>query len=131
MYRTRYTEESLREMRRLRQRRSDRRLLMLLLVVGLLGVMAAVLGRGFFSMQEVADFAATLHQKSPQAIKQELDRYARRLHSSNPIVRNAAIAAMRTATGEDFGGDVEKWTAWWRANEPTWEYKPSPQTSTP
>jgi hypothetical protein len=114
-----------RELRRQLRRRSERTLMALVIGAGALAVMVFLLGRGMLGyLQQVSDFAATLEQKSPAVVKEELRWHARRLDHPNPAVRSAAIAAMKAATGMDFGDDVEAWRAWWRDNEATWEYKP-------
>ena len=110
----------------MRQRRSDRNFILLLFVLGAMGVMTLFFGRAFFYMQQVGKFTETLHEKSSAQLRRELDRYAHALGDSNPMVRNAAVAAFRAATGEDFGNDTVAWQTWWQDNRQTWEYKPVP-----
>lgn len=95
-------------------------------------VLVAVLGRAFVHMQGVNtyvrqadEFIVTLGQKPPAQIKQELGEHARRLEDGSLIVREAAVSAMRAATGKDLGKDPGAWAVWWRANEAAWEFKPA------
>ena len=121
--------ESLRELRRMRRRRW-KLTLGTALVTG--AVLVVLLGSALVHMQgvnvyvrEVNEFIGTLGQKSPAQIKQELREHAQQLNDDNPIVREAAMSALRAATGKNLGHDPRAWAVWWRVNESDWEYQPS------
>ena len=90
------------------------------------------LGRAMFFMQGVGAFVATLDEKSPAEVKQELRRYAGNLADWNPLVRKASVAALKASTRWNLGADPAEWSRWWYEHEATWEYKlgktPAPAT---
>ena len=42
-------------------------------------------------------------------------------HPSEPEIREAALRALKSFTGQDFGPDVPKWDRWWRENRSRYE----------
>jgi len=122
-----------RELRRQRRLRSDRTLFMMLVGAAVFLFATVELGRAMFFMQGVGAFVATLDEKSPAEVKRELRRYASSLADWNPLVRKAAVAALKAGTRWNLGGDPAEWSRWWYEHEATWEYKPAkkPAPATP
>jgi hypothetical protein len=92
-------------------------------------LVAGMLGRPFLVMQQVGRFVDTLDQRPPEAIKAEMNYYVGLLGDFNPLVRRAAVTAMKAATRKDFGANSAVWADWWRANQDKWEYSPSQPSS--
>jgi hypothetical protein len=114
-----------RELRRVQRRRSDK-MLVGLLVAGAIGLYAAVeLGRAMYAMQHVKSFAATIDQRAPAEVKQELSRFASELTDHNPFVRNAAMTALKLGTGWNLGNAPAEWRRWWLDHESYWQYHPA------
>ena len=111
-----------RELRKKRRHRSEKMLLMMIVLGPMLIYAAYELGRSLMYMQHVMRFAKTIDTQSPADVKQAVARYANDLHSSNPLIRNGAIIAMKIATGWHLTSDTSEWTEMWAKQEPYWEY---------
>jgi hypothetical protein len=111
-----------RELRRIQRRRSDK-LLLGLVIGGAIGLYIVFeLGRAMYAMQNVKTFATTIDQRPPAAVKQDLSRFAKDLTDLNPLVRNAAITALKLGTGWNLGTSPLEWRRWWLEHEPYWQY---------
>lgn len=123
-----------REPVRRRHSSSDRNFWRLLMFLAVLAFIAAMLGRPFLLMQQVGKFVDTLDQRPPEAIRADMNHYASFLGDFNPLVRRAAITAMKAATRKDFGANSAAWADWWRENQDTWTYTPpqsAPKSASP
>jgi HEAT repeat protein len=105
-------------------RQTERRLAVLLAVGVLLALIVVELGRGLLAMHELEQFVSTIEQTPAAEVKREVARWAQRLNDMDPLVRNAAISAMKVATGKNLAPMSGAWMAWWRENEATWQYQP-------
>ncbi|MBM3861403.1 MAG: hypothetical protein FJ395_17385 [Verrucomicrobia bacterium] len=112
-----------REARRLRQRRRTKGLVLLFACGVILVVILIEIGRAFSVMQQVNRFVSTISLKSPDDVKEELNRLSGALIDRNPIVRQAPIVAFSLATGERFE-EGAAWHQWWIENRDTWRYAP-------
>lgn len=119
-----------REMRKLRHKNADRRLLIFLGVIGLLFVVLMMLFPVFQYTREVNTFTSTLEKKSPSEVKKELQtRFVPGLTSGNPLIRIASMTALRAATGWRLGSNATEWRKWWDEHEATWVYKSDGNTN--
>lgn len=113
-----------RELRRLeRRRRADKWILIFFVVAVALLYLTFTLGRGFQYAQEVEKFVTTLDRKPSAEVKAELERLAKGLNSTNPLIRRGAMTAMRAATGWKLGANSSEWRQMWEAHGPNWEYR--------
>lgn len=111
-------------MERRYRRRSQNGLWLFLLVGGVAGLALAVeLGRAHFYMRRVERFAATIEQKKPAEVKQEVTKFADGLTDYNPLVARSSMAAVKLATGWRLGGDPREWLRFWNEHKQNWEYQ--------
>jgi hypothetical protein len=133
MIRSRYSYHRLREERHARARLGGNRLLFVGLavfaVVGL--VVARNIGRPYLVLREVAAFLDGIESRPPAEVKRGLSRLAAELDNPNPMIHRAAVGAFQVATGQNLGENPQVWRVWWRAAEPTWEYRPPAARETP
>jgi hypothetical protein len=109
-----------------RQARRTERWLAVLLAMGVfLAVVVVELGRGLLAMHELQRFASTIEQTPPDEVKRQVSKFARQLNDFDPLVRNAAMSAMKIATGKNLAPMAGAWIAWWKENEATWQYEPT------
>jgi len=119
-----------RELVKIRRRRSERMLLLAILFIPMMLYVAYELGRSLLYMQGVLRFASNITTMPPAAVKASVNRFARDLHSSNPMISNGAITAMKIATRWNLGTDAGAWAEWWAKQAPYWEYN-RPTTNAP
>jgi hypothetical protein len=139
MRRRRYhSGEYYREMRRLKKRRSDKTMRYLVLGGALLAALVVIVGRvflgvcrGYFYMQDVNHFTATLDQQTPAGVKTNLEHFALGLSDDNLLVRDGSIVAMKAATGWNLGKDAADWRQWWDDHKEHWTYHLSGSTNAP
>jgi hypothetical protein len=111
------------EFRRRPRPRSERWLLPVVIGLPVLLFAAIELGRCLWFLQDVKTFSATLDQRPPAGVKRDLHRYAEHLGDRNPVVRNAALAALKLGTGWNAGSSPSDWHQMWTEQEPYWEYR--------
>lgn len=110
------------EMQRLKRRR-PKGMLPVVLGVGAALLLATIeMGRALSHMRAAQTFIETLRSRSNDEIRGDLDRFNLLLTDRNPLVRNAAIAAMKVATGWGLGPDPGEWREWWLRDRATFEY---------
>lgn len=105
-------------------------LLLAILFIPMMLYVAYELGRSLLYMQGVLRFASNITTMPPAAVKASVNRFARDLHSSNPMISNGAITAMKIATRWNLGTDAGAWAEWWAKQAPYWEYN-RPTTNAP
>jgi len=120
-----------RELRQIRRRGRQLRMLVAMAVGVVLLVMLMELGRAFGHMQQVNRFVQTLSVMSPAEVTRELDRMALMLTDRNPLVQNAAVAAFTVATGLRLEGGSGAWWQWWQEHRGTWKYSTATPTNEP
>jgi hypothetical protein len=130
-----HSAEYYRELRKIERRTRKQRFWMLFSGMMLvLFVIAFTLGGTLIYEKNVEAFVNTIDQKSPAEVKAQLQRFAAGLTNRNPIIRQAAVVAFKTATGWRLGNDAAVWSAYWSEHQAQWEYhksdgKPRPATA--
>ena len=119
-----------RELVKMRRRRSERTLLLAIIFVPLMIYVAYQLGRSLLYMQGVLRFATNITTMPPTDVKASVNRFAHDLHSSNPMISNGAITALKIATRWNLGTDASAWAEEWAKQAPFWEYH-RPTTNAP
>jgi hypothetical protein len=110
------------EMQRLKRRRPKPMLPVIVGVGAALLLVTIEMGRALNHMREAQAFMESIRSKSNGEIRTDLDKFSLRLTDRNPLVRNAAMAAMKVATGWGLGSDPGEWRAWWERERETFEY---------
>ncbi len=133
MIRSRYSYRRIRVERPERSPLSGNRLLFVgLAVFAVVGVLVARnIGRPYLYLREVAAFLEGIESRPPADVKRGLSRLAAELDNPNPMIHRAAVGAFQVATGKDLGENPQTWRVWWRAAEPTWEYRPPTAEESP
>ncbi len=54
----------------------------------------------------------------PPVTNDAVGKLVKELDSSDTAVRDAAVKALTTITGQTFGADVKKWKEWWKEQKP-------------
>ncbi len=54
----------------------------------------------------------------PPVTNDAVRKLVKELDSSDTAVRDAAVKALTTITGQTFGTDVKKWKEWWKEQKP-------------
>ena len=119
-----------RELTKIRRRRSERMLLLSIIFVPMMIYVAYILGRSLLYMQGVLRFATNITTMSPADVKTSVNRFAHDLDSSNPMIRNGSITALKIATRWNLGSDAGAWAEMWAKQQPVWEYH-RPTTNAP
>lgn len=119
-----------RELVKLRRRRSERMVLLAIIFVPMMIYVAYQLGQSLLFMQGVLRFATNITTMPPADVKVSLNRFARNLNSTNPMIRNGSITALKIATRWNLGTDAGAWAEMWAKQEPFWEYQ-RPNTNAP
>ena len=119
-----------RELLKIRRRRSERMLLLSIIFVPMMLYVAYVLGRSLLYMQSVLRFATNITNMAPVDVKTSVNQFASDLDSSNPMIRNGAIIALKIATRWNLGTDASAWAEMWANQKPVWEYQ-RPTTNAP
>lgn len=110
------------------QRRRPSKGLIALIVIAALFLLATIeVGRAVRVMRRVNDFINGLDHEPDGILRAHLDGFSPYLVDYNPLVRNAALVAFRSATRDAVGANPYDLQVWWKANGATWSYRLKPQ----
>jgi hypothetical protein len=118
-----------RHQRRLKRRRSDLRWVVAMGFIAIMILVGVELGRSYMYMQDVKRFVETIDHMKPEEVKSRVEQFSHGLGDRNPLIRRAAMMAMKMATGWRLGTDPAEWRLFWLEHGPSWHYNSS--TSAP
>jgi hypothetical protein len=112
------------ELRQTREsnRRSDiRKVVTFLAVVVMIGL-GVELGRAYLYMQDVQKFVQSIERQTPNEVRSRVAHFAEGLSDRNPLIRRAAMMAMKLATGWRCGSDPSEWRRFWLNAGADWQF---------